>query len=83
MSANLVTLERKVDNATKTLNAKFDLVLAKLDEMNRAGKPGMTQVAFAKLVGRAPRTISRWVHDKKIRLEKGMVPHSEVRRHLS
>lgn len=65
------------------MNARLDLVLTKLDEIARTGKPGMTQRAFAKLVGKDARTISRWVKDKKIRLEKGMVPNSEVRRFLS
>jgi hypothetical protein len=83
MGAELAILERKIDTATATLNAKVDLVLSRLDEMNHAGKPGLTQREFAKLLKKHPRTITRWVTDKKLRLEKGMVPHSEVRKFLS
>jgi predicted transcriptional regulator len=83
MSADLATLERKVEVATLTFARKFDLVLAKLDEMHVAGKPGMTQSQFAKLLGVTPRTISRRIKAKKLRLEKGLIPNSEVRKHLS
>lgn len=83
MTAELATLERKLGAATATLSAKFDLVLARLDEMNRAGKPGLTQREFAKLLRKHPRTITRWLRGKKIRLEKGLIPHSEVRKFLS
>ena len=79
MTAELLTLSRKVDLAL----AKTDLVLTKLDELNHTGRPGITQVAFAKLLKKHPRTISRWIADKKLRLEKGLVPNSEVRRFLS
>lgn len=79
MTAELAALSRKVDLAL----AKTDLVLTKLDELNRTGKPGITQVDFAKLMKRHPRTVSRWISDKKLRLEKGLIPNSEVRRFLS
>ncbi len=79
MTPDLLALERKVDLAL----GKFDLVLAKLDELNRVGKPGMTQVEFAKLISKDPRTVGRWVAAKKLRLEKGLIPHSEVRKFLS
>lgn len=65
------------------VSAKLDLVLAKLDELNHAGKPGMTQVAFAKMIGKHPRTVNRMVASKLIRLERGLIPHSEVRKFLS
>jgi hypothetical protein len=65
------------------VSAKLDLVLARLDELNHAGKPGLTQVEFAKLIGKHPSTVRRWVADKTIRLEKGVIPHSEVRKYLS
>lgn len=83
MTAELATLQRRLDTATTSLNAKFDLVLAKLDEMHVTGKPGMTQREFAKLLRVTPRTISRRIKAKKLRLEKGLIPNSEVRKHLS
>lgn len=83
MTAELATLERKLDSATATLNAKFDLVLSRLDEIRRTGKPGVSQREFAKLIGVTPRTVVRWVKAKKIRLEKGRVPHSEAKKFFS
>jgi DNA-binding IclR family transcriptional regulator len=65
------------------VSAKLDLVLARLDELNHAGKPGLTQTEFAKLIGKHPSTVRRWVADKTILLEKGVIPHSEVRKYLS
>lgn len=76
-------LERKIDEATATLNAKFNLVLAKLDEISGAGKPGLSQADFARLIKVTPRTVCRWVQGKKLRLERGRVPNEEVRRFLS
>lgn len=83
MGADLATLERKVDAVVATQRAMFELVLAKLDAMDTAGKPGITQVEFATLIKVHPRTVCRWVKAKKIRLERGLVPNSEVRKHLS
>ena len=79
MTAELAALARKVD----LLTAKQDLVLTKLDELNRTGKPGITQAEFAALMKKHPRTVSRWIRGKKLRLERGLVPNSEVRRFLS
>lgn len=83
MTAELASLERKFDAAIAAMHAKVDLVLTRLAEMNSAGKPGLTQREFAKLIGKTPRTVARWVADKKIRLERGRVPHSEVKKFLS
>lgn len=83
MTAELANLERKLDAAIAAMHAKFDIVLARLAEMNKAGKPGLTQREFAKLIGKTPRTVSRMVADKRIRLEKGLVPNSEVKKFLS
>lgn len=71
------------DPTIALVSAKLDLVLARLDEMNHAGKPGLTQAEFAKLIHRHPDTVKRWVAKKLIRLEKGVIPHSEVRKYLS
>lgn len=79
MTAELTTLSRKID----LVIAKTDVVLAKFDELWAAGKPGMTQRAFAKLIKQSPRTVARMVKSKRIRLEKGRVPHSEARKFLS
>jgi hypothetical protein len=65
------------------LHAKLDLVLDRLDAINRIGKPGMSQAEFARLMKCSPRTVSRMVKDKRLRLEKGRVPNSEVKRYLS
>lgn len=65
------------------LSAKQDLVLAKLDELSSTGKPGLTQRQFAKLINRSPRTVARMVGAKRIRLERGLVPHCEARKFLS
>lgn len=66
-----------------TLNAKLDLVLDRLDAINRTGKPGVSQAEFARMMKCSPRTVSRMVKDKRLRLEKGRVPNSEVKRYLS
>jgi hypothetical protein len=79
MTAELAVIERRFD----VLNAKFDLVLSKLDLLARTGKPGLTQRQFAKAIGVSPRTVARMVKARKIRLEKGRVPNSEVQKFLS
>lgn len=66
-----------------TINAKLDLVLDRLAEMNRSGKPGISQAEFARLMKCTQRTVTRMVKDKRLRLEKGRVPHSEVKKYLS
>lgn len=65
------------------VSAKLDLVIARLDELTHSGKPGLTQAEFAKLIHKHPATVKRWVARKLIRLEKGVIPHSEVRKYLS
>lgn len=72
MTTDLVTLTRKVD-----------LVLAKLEEMNREQQPSMTQADFARLMKVTPRTVCRWVKTKKLRVVKGRVPSSETHKFLS
>ena len=79
MTADLMALERKVDLAL----AKTDLVLARLEEMSQAGKPGMRQIDFARLMKVNKRTVARWVAGKKLRLEKGLIPNSEVKKFLT
>lgn len=83
MTAELATLDRKLDAAVTALHAKIDLLLTRVEALNTAGKPGLSQREFAKLIGKTPRTITRWVKDKKLRLEKGRVPNSEVRKFVS
>jgi hypothetical protein len=66
-----------------TINAKLDLLIDRLGEINRTGRPGITQAEFARLIKCTPRTVSRMVKDKRLRLEKGRVPFSEVKKYLS
>lgn len=79
MSEEVEALSRKLDLAL----AKIDLVLAKQAEASSAGKPSLTQRQFAKLINRSPRTVARLVGAKRIRLERGLVPHCEARKFLS
>lgn len=65
------------------LCAKLDILTAKFDAEHCAGKPGLTQREFAKLMRKHPRTVNRWIAEKKLRLEKGLIPNSEVRKYLS
>jgi hypothetical protein len=81
--SELFVLERKLEQATRTLNAKCDLLIAKLDQIASTGKPGLSQADFARLVRVTPRTVCRWVRAKKIRLQKGRVPNEEVSRFLN
>lgn len=83
MSAKLATLDRKLDAAVTALHAKIDLILTRVEALNTAGKPGLTQREFAKLIGVTPRTVTRWLANKQLRLEKGRVPHSEYRKFVS
>lgn len=79
MSADLATLLRKAD----LVLAKQDLILARLDQQAQVGKPGLTQRAFAKLIGKSPRTVARKIASKEIRSVKGLLPYSEARKFLS
>lgn len=63
--------------------AKMDLILARMDTLTNRGRPGLTQVEFAKLTGKHPRTVNRWVKMKRIRLVKGCIPNDEVQKFLS
>lgn len=79
MTADLIALERKVD----LVACQTKLILATLEDLRSAGKPGLTQVQFAALIGKHPRTVGRWIASKKVRFEKGVIPHSEVTKYLS
>lgn len=63
-----------------TLSAKLDLVLAEVRAIKAEKKPGLTQAAFAKLIGKHPRTIARMIGDKRLRLKNHLVPQEEVQR---
>jgi DNA-binding transcriptional regulator YdaS (Cro superfamily) len=76
MTAELAALERR-------LSVKFDLVLSRLDAIQNVGKPGLTQRQFARTIGVSPRTVARMVKGRRVRLEKGRVPNSEVAKFLS
>lgn len=79
MSAEPATLERKID----AMMAKLDLALARIDQAMATGTPGLTQKAFAKLLGCSARTVARRVAAKQIRLQHGLVPWSEAQKFLS
>lgn len=46
-------------------------------------EPPLTQTAFAKRVGKHPKTISNWIKKKKLLTRGGMIPASELRKYLS
>lgn len=79
MTAELATLERKVD----AVLAKVDIALAQIGQISRIGHRGLTQVEFAKLIKVHPRTVQRMIDDKRIRLEKGRVPWAQAEKFLS
>lgn len=58
-------------------------VLRRLDEIAKPLQPPLTRKAFGTLVHKSPRTVTRWIEQKKIRTEKGMIPASEARKFLS
>jgi hypothetical protein len=58
-------------------------VLRKLEELGAKPAGPMTRKEFAALVKRSPRTIHRWIEQKKVRLQNDLIPASESRRFLS
>lgn len=58
-------------------------VLRRLDTLNTPLEAPLTRKAFGKRIGKSAHTISRWIRDRKVRTEKGMIPYSELRKFLS
>ena len=79
MSSEISAFASKLD----LIAEKLDLLIAANNAARDVGKVPITQAEFARMLDKHPRTISRWVKQKKIRLENGLVPNHVVEKYLS
>lgn len=70
-------------NEHEQVMAMLGEVLRRLDQMTAPLEAPLSRSAFAKLVHKSPRTVTRWIEQKKVRTEKGLIPASEARKFLS
>jgi len=79
MDTEISAIVKKLD----LIAEKLDLLIAANNAARDVGKVPITQAEFAEMLNKHPRTISRWVKQKKIRLENGLVPNHVVEKYLS
>jgi hypothetical protein len=55
----------------------------KVEALSSKPKPHLSQVEFAKAVGKHPKTVSRWIALGRVRTEKRGIPHTELAKFVS